>query len=216
MVPNQEMMRQLSGFGQRISDVNKEYRLYRKMCLIPKRFVREGVECDLHVSEQGCLERSMRSFFQDLQYGVRQLRNAPVFALTAILTLALGIGVNAAMFSVVDQVLLRAMPFPRADEVVQMAAQTESGSFAPTSLPDIRDWQARSHSFSKIAYFTEQVPTLGGTDNRKLVPQVLSSANLFEMLEARPMMGRIFVPADGEAGHTMVVVLSAKLWRGVL
>jgi len=155
----------------------------------------------------------MRSFFQDLQYGVRQLRNAPVFALTAIVTLALGIGVNAAMFSVVDQVLLRAMPFPRADEVVQMAAQTESGSFAPTSLPDIRDWQARSHSFSKIAYFTEQVPTLGGTDNPKLVPQVLSSANLFEMLEARPMMGRTFVPADGEAGHTTVVVLSAKLWR---
>jgi predicted permease len=155
----------------------------------------------------------MRSFFQDLQYGIRQLRNAPVFALTAILTLALGIGVNAAMFSVVDQVLLRAMPFPRAGEVVQMAVQTESGSFAPTSLPDIRDWQARSHSFSKIAYFTEQVPTLGGTDNPKLVPQVLSSANLFEMLEARPMMGRTFVPADGEAGHTTVVVLSAKLWR---
>jgi predicted permease len=155
----------------------------------------------------------MRSFFQDLQYGVRQLRNAPVFALTAILTLALGIGVNAAMFSVVDQVLLRAMPFPRADEVVQMAVQTESGSFAPTSMPDIRDWQARSHSFSKIAYFTEQVPTLGGTENPKLVPQVLSSANLFEMLEARPMMGRTFVPADGEAGHTMVVMLSAKLWR---
>jgi predicted permease len=105
------------------------------------------------------------------------------------------------------------MPFPRAGEVVQMAVQTESGSFAPTSLPDIRDWQARSHSFSKIAYFTEQVPTLGGTDNPKLVPQVLSSANLFEMLEARPMMGRTFVPADGEAGHTTVVVLSAKLWR---
>lgn len=114
-----------------------------------------GSECRLYV------ETAMRSFLQDLSYAARQLRNAPVFALTAILTLALGIGVNAAMFSVVDQVLLRVMPFPRADEVVQMAAQTESGSFAPTSLPDIRDWQARSHSFSKIAYFTEQVPTLG-------------------------------------------------------
>ena len=64
----------------------------------------------------------MRSLFQDLRYALRQLRNTPVFALTTILTLALGIGINAAMFSVVDQVLLRAMPFPRASEVVQMAS----------------------------------------------------------------------------------------------
>jgi predicted permease len=155
----------------------------------------------------------MRFLFQDLRYALRQLRNTPVFALTTILTLALGIGINAAMFSVVDQVLLRAMPFPRAKEVVQMAATTESGGFAPTSLPDIRDWKARSHSFQQIAYFTEQVPTLGGTETPKLVPQIVSSSNLFELLESRPMMGRTFVPADGEAGHTAVVVLSAALWR---
>jgi predicted permease len=155
----------------------------------------------------------MRSLFEDLRYGLRQLRNTPVFALTTILTLALGIGINAAMFSVVDQVLLRAMPFPRANEVVQMASRTESGGFAPTSLPDIRDWQARSHSFQQIAYFTEQVPTLGGTENPKLVPQIVSSANLFELLEARPVMGRTFLPADSEAGHTAVVVLSTQIWR---
>ncbi|RZU41414.1 ABC transporter permease [Edaphobacter modestus] len=155
----------------------------------------------------------MRSFLQDLSYAARQLRNAPVFALTAILTLALGIGVNAAMFSVVDQVLLRAMPFPHASEVVQMAVRSESGGFSPTSLPDIRDWKARSHSFQQIAFYTEQVPTLGGTASPKLVAQVVSSANLFDLLGARPMMGRTFVPADNEAGHTNVVVLTASIWR---
>ena len=155
----------------------------------------------------------MYSLFRDVRYALRQLRSAPVFALTTILTLALGIGINAAMFSVVDQVLLRAMPFPRANEVVQMASRTESGGFSPTSLPDIRDWQTRSHSFQQIAYFTEQVPTLGGTETPKLVPQVVSSANLFELLATRPLMGRTFVPADGEAGHTTVVVLSAGIWR---
>src|ERR1700723_1688269 len=134
-------------------------------------------------------ENFMRTLFQDLQYGFRQLRNAPVFALTAILTLALGIGINAAMFSVVDQVLLRSMPFPRADEVVQMAARSESGGFSTTSLPDILDWQARSHSFQQIAYYTEQGPTLGGTSNPRIVPQIVSSTNLFDTLEARPMMG---------------------------
>ena len=155
----------------------------------------------------------MRSLFQDLRYAYRQLRGTPVFALTTILTLALGIGANAAMFSVIDQVLLRAMPFPRADEVVQMAARNESGGFAPTSLPDIRDWRARSHSFSEIAYFTVQVPALGGTDDPKLVPQLVSSANLFGLLEVRPLLGRTFVPADGAAGHTDVVVLSEGIWR---
>lgn len=155
----------------------------------------------------------MRSFLQDIRYAFRQLRAAPLFAVTTVLTLALGIGANAAMFSVIDQVLLRAMPFPRADEVVQMAARNESGGFSPTSLPDIRDWQARSHSFSQMAYFTVQVPALGGTEDPKLVPQVVSSANLFALLEARPLLGRTFVPADASAGHANVVILSEGVWR---
>ena len=157
----------------------------------------------------------MRTLFQDLNYAVRQLRNAPVFALTAILTLALGIGINAAMFSVVDQVLLRAIPFPEANRVVQMAVRTESGGFAATSLPDIRDWEARSHSFEQIAFYTEQVPTLGGTSSPRLVPQIVSSVNLFEILKARPMMGRTFEPGESEPGRASVVILSAGAWRDV-
>jgi predicted permease len=156
---------------------------------------------------------AMPALFQDLHYAFRQLRNAPIFALTAILTLGLGIGINAAMFSVVDQVLLRNMPFPRAQEVVQMGVRSESGGFSPTSLPDIRDWQARSHSFQQLAYYTEQVPTLGGTSDPRLVAQVLSSANLFDLLEARPIMGRTFVAGDSAAGHTNVMILGATIWR---
>ena len=155
----------------------------------------------------------MTTLLQDLHYAFRQLKNAPVFALTAVLTLALGIGINAAMFSVVDQVLLRSMPFPRANEVVQMAVRTESGGFGSTSLPDIRDWQARSHSFRQIAYYTEQVPTLGGVSDPKLVAQIVSSANLFDMLEARPMMGRTFLPGDSQAGRTNVMILGAAVWK---
>ena len=157
----------------------------------------------------------MQTLLQDLHFALRQLRNAPVFALTAILTLALGIGINAAMFSVVDQVLLRSMPFPHAEKVVQMAVRTESGSFTPTSLPDIQDWQARSHSFQQIAYYTGQVPTLGGTSNPRLVPQIVSSSNLFDLLQAKPMMGRTFLSDDGKAGRDNVIVLSAAIWREV-
>lgn len=154
----------------------------------------------------------MSALLQDLRFGLRQLKKAPVFALTAILTLALSIGINAAMFSVVDQVLLRSMPFPQANEVVQMAVRSESGGFASTSFPDVQDWQARSHSFQQIGYYAEQVPTLGGTGEPKLVPQILSSSNLFDLLEAQPMMGRTFLPTDSNAGHTDVLVLSAGTW----
>ena len=144
----------------------------------------------------------MGPFWQEMPYAIRQLGKSPAFAVAAALTLAVGIGVNAAMFSVIDQVLLRAMPFPNADRVVRMAVRSNSGGFAPTSLPDIRDWQARSHSFKAIGYYTEQVPTLGGTDNPKLVPQIVSSTNLFDLLGARPMMGRTFVRQDGRAGQS--------------
>jgi predicted permease len=157
----------------------------------------------------------MRTLLQDLHYAFRQLRNAPVFALTAILTLAFGIGINAAMFSVVDQVLLHSMPFPHADDVVQMAVRTESGGFASTSLLDIQDWQARSHSFQQIAYFTEQIHTLGGTSSPRLIPQIVSSSNLFDLLQARPIMGRTFLPEDSKPGHTNVAVLGAATWREV-
>jgi predicted permease len=158
---------------------------------------------------------TIRTIIQDLHFALRQLRNAPAFALTAILTLALGIGINAAMFSVVDQVLLRSMPFPRANEVVQMGVRTESGGFSTTSLPDIQDWQARSHSFQQIAYYAEQVPTLGGTSNPRIVPQIVSSPNLFETLRARSMMGRTFLPSDSTPGRTNVVILSASTWNDI-
>jgi len=157
----------------------------------------------------------MRTLFQDPNYAVRQLRNAPIFALTAILTLALGIGINAAMFSVVDQVLLRAMPFAEANRVVQMAVHTESGGFAATSLPDIRDWEARSHSFEQIAFYTGQAPMLGGTSSPQLVSQIVSSVNLFDLLKARPMIGRTFEPGENEPGRAAVVILSAGTWHDI-
>jgi len=157
----------------------------------------------------------MSTLTQDLRFAFRQLNNAPVFALTAVLTLALGIGINAAMFSVVDQVLLRAMPFPRANEVVQMGVRSASGGFSATSFPDIQDWQARSHSFQQIAYYTIQVPTLGGTSNPRIMPQIVSSTNLFDMLEVRPMMGRAFLPTDSAPGQTNVVILSAGTWGDI-
>ena len=150
---------------------------------------------------------------RDVSYAIRQLRNAPLFTFTAVLTLALGIGANAAMFSVINQVLLHPMPFPEADRVTQMAVRSASGGFAPTSLPDVEDWRTRAHSFASIAYYAEQFPTLGGVANPKLVLQTVASSNLFDVLKVKPKLGRSFMPDDQLAGHENVVVLGAAVWQ---
>jgi hypothetical protein len=88
----------------------------------------------------------MNGISQDLRYAFRQLRKNPGFAAVTVLTLALGIGVNAAMFAVIDAVLLRPLPFLKPDQIVQMTeSRPESAAASASALPDIRDWRAQSH-----------------------------------------------------------------------
>jgi len=156
----------------------------------------------------------MQALGRDIRYAFRQLVKTPAFTVAALLTLALGIGVNAAMFSVIDQVLLRPVPYPNPDRLVQLGFKTRYGQgFGESSLPDVLDWRARSHTFESIAYFSEQLPTLGGTKNPQLTVQVLSSANLLDVLGLHAAMGRTFVPEDEQAGHTNVLVLNWAIWK---
>lgn len=158
----------------------------------------------------------MNSLPQDLRYALRQLRKSPLFALTAIVTLGLGIGVNAAMFSVIEQVLLRPMPYRDASQLVMIAPHPlNGGGFDPASLPDVRDWKARSHVFSDMAWWTIQVPTLGDRNNPELVAQISSSANLLAVLGAQPALGRGFLPEDARQSRAQVVILGDSTWRKV-
>jgi predicted permease len=150
----------------------------------------------------------------DVRYALRQLAKTPGFTLTAILTLALGIGVNAAMFSVIDQVLLRSLPYRNASRLVSFGGQSQSGNnFSSMSLPDARDFATRSHSLQGVIYYSYKFATLSGTDEPKLTPQVISSANLFDLLGVRPMLGRTFVQDDAKPGNTNVLVLSYGVWK---
>ena len=158
----------------------------------------------------------MSSLPQDLRYALRQLRKSPAFAVTAIITLGLGIGVNAAMFSVIEQVLLRPMPYRSASQLVMIAPHPlNGGGFDPASLPDVRDWKSRTHVFSDMAWWTIQVPTLGGRDNPELVAQISSSANLFDVLGAQPAIGRGFLPEDAKQSRAQVVILGDSVWHKV-
>jgi predicted permease len=159
----------------------------------------------------------MNSLPQDLRYALRQLRKSPVFTLTAIVTLGLGIGVNAAMFSVIEQVLLRPLPYRNASQLVIIAPHALSGTsgFDPASLPDVRDWKSRTHVFSDLAYWTIQVPTLGSRDNPELVAQISSSPNLLDVLGTQPALGRGFRPDDANQSRAQVVILGDSVWHKV-
>lgn len=158
----------------------------------------------------------MGSWGQDLRYALRQLRKSPAFALTAMVTLGLGIGVNAAMFSVIEQVLLRPLPIHDASRVVEVGRHPQGGGgFDPSSLPDIRDWKTRGHVFADVAWWTIQVPTLGGREGAQLVLQISASPNLLKVLGVEPRIGRGFLPGDDQGKNGRVVILSDAVWRKV-
>jgi predicted permease len=160
------------------------------------------------------LELAMNGIFQDLRYAFRQLRKNPGFTAVAVLTLALGIGVNAAMFSVIDAVLLRPFPFPKPSQVVQMSeARPDDVAASSSSLPDIRDWRALAHSFQDIAWYNTGIRSVDIPGFSDFIPVIYSSPNLLTTLQVDPQLGRSFTPSEDQAGHGDVVLLNTVAWE---
>lgn len=152
---------------------------------------------------------------KDLRYAWRQLRRSPGFACAAILTLALGIGATTTMFSVVDQVLLRPLPYAHPSQLVHIAeasydkdAATSDGGI---SLPDAEDWQTRSHTLESVGYYTFNMPIVGGIPEPRSEAQMITSTNFFNMLGVQPAMGRGFASQENSGAH--VVILGAETWH---
>lgn len=158
----------------------------------------------------------MQRLLHDLRFAIRQLRKSPGFAITTILTLALGIGATTSIFSLVNAVLLRPLPFPQQDRLVSLANLDvpAQGAAVPEHLsyPDFLDWRAQQHSFSALASHRDNGATLSGQgDAQQLTSQVVS-ADFFRVLGAHPMLGRDFSKED-EKPDTHVVMLSHPLWQ---
>jgi putative ABC transport system permease protein len=150
----------------------------------------------------------MKRFLQDLRYVLRQLRRSPGFAAVAILTLALGIGANTAIFSVLDSILLQPLPFPHADRLAQIDPQTDYLSF-PKGW--IREYHRRAATFASVSDYTlntENNVTGGGASDRAFGSTV--STNLFDTLSVRPSWGRFFSAPEGKAGQDRA---SLEPWR---
>lgn len=156
----------------------------------------------------------MGTLGQDVRYALRQLRKSPAFALTAIITLGLGIGVNAAMFSVIEQVVFRPLPYPNASRLVAIELRhANSDQTSSFSLPDLQDYRARSHSIQDMAYYTVQLPTLGGNGNPQVIPQMVINADLFNVLGIHPVLGRAFNADDNKGGNHQILILSDSVWH---
>jgi putative ABC transport system permease protein len=155
----------------------------------------------------------MQNFLYDLRYGIRQLRNTPGMALLAILTLALGVGANTAIFTVIDSVLLRPLPYAHSDRMVFIGPGGDKPSFGSTSWLNFRDVQAQSKLLEDTAGYAEDVSVLEARDSSVSVVAPRVTTNLFALLGQRPLLGRTFNNAEGLAGGPPVVLLSEGLWR---
>jgi hypothetical protein len=163
--------------------------------------------------------RIFASIFADFSHSLRQLRRAPGFAITVIATLATGIGASSAMFTVVDRVLLRPLPYHAAAQLVEIREASKKGpSMFGAPFLDIEQWRERSHSLQAIAFHTYDKPTsfLEGNSGPVQVNTPRVSTNLFATLGVEPAMGRDFNDSTEESGRkrdTKTAVLSDAVWR---
>jgi predicted permease len=160
----------------------------------------------------------VRTLLQDLRYGSRMLWKSPGFTLVTVLALALGIGANTAIFSVVNTVLLRPLPFERPEQLVLLWETHPFGKqlgydYLPGSTANFTDWRSRTDLFEGMAALDSRNVVLTGRDEPQRLTGVRASANLFSLLRVKPMSGRVLVPEDERAGANRVVVISHGLWQ---
>ena len=149
----------------------------------------------------------------NLSFALRQLAKRPVLAATILLIMAVGTGVNAAIFSVVYAVLLKPLPYAQPDRLVFITATSGTGEKIPISYPDFRDWRAQQHSFEAIAAYNVQDFNLVINGETQHFAGAFITANYFQTLGLVPKIGRTFLEDEDKSGSARVVILSERLWR---
>ena len=157
-------------------------------------------------------ENAVRTFSFDLRFAARQLRNHPGFTIVGILTLALGIGASTAIFSAVDRILFKPLPYPHPDRI-QMIWSTFQGSRSEMAFGTYRELAERTHSFDAMAIFEQWQPAITGAAQPERLEGQSVSAGYFRTLGVSPALGRDFLTSEDAFNGPRVVILSDKLWR---
>ncbi len=158
--------------------------------------------------------RAMGEMMQDVRYAVRQMRKSPGFAAIAVVTLALGVGAATAVFSVIDAVMLRPLPFDHPEKIVLTETRAPSGYTQPFSYPSYKDFKHRFQSFTAFAGFITTNVNMEGPGGPVSLRVVRATDNFFDVFGVKPLMGRAFVDGEDEPGKDNVVVLGYEVWKG--
>jgi len=156
---------------------------------------------------------SMDNFIKDLRFGIRGLLKQPGFTALVVGTLALGIGASTAIFSVVNSVLLKRLPYPEAERIVAIQELNSQGKRIQVTSPNFIDWRQQSTVFENLAAIKSDITNLALADQAERLNLAVTSANFFNVFGVEAKLGRLFIPADEEAGHASVAVLSHALWQ---
>ena len=153
---------------------------------------------------------------QDLRFGARVLLKNPGFTLVAVITLALGIGANTAIFSVVNTVLLRPLPYREPERLAQIWESKRDGGNNVISPDNFLDWQEQAKSFEGLSIYDVWLPAISMTGTTEQIVGISASSNFFSLLGVTPQLGRIFAPDEEKAGQDRVVVISHSFWQNRL
>jgi putative ABC transport system permease protein len=172
-----------------------------------------GVEQAKELSRDARGGRWLADFWQDLRYGARMLAKQPGFTSVAVVTLALGVGANTAIFSIVNTVLLRPLPYRQAERIVAIQELDEQGKRVQVTPANFLDWRAQQTAFAHLAAILTRKANLALAGQAERINLAVVSADFFEVFGLTAERGRLFVAADEQAGHAPVVVISHGLWQ---
>ncbi|MGH9795852.1 MAG: ABC transporter permease [Candidatus Acidiferrales bacterium] len=202
--------------GMQALEIAAQFVLYRTRRRLARRQSDAGAaiaQAGKPVPRKG--DSFMQGFLQDLHYGLRMIRKNPGFALLAVLTLALGIGANTAIFTVVNAVLLRPLPYSDPDRLVYIQENNlkkgwDSFSVAP---PNFVDWRAQSRSFEKMAAIDSVSFNYTGGKSPERLRGLLATEDFFPLMDVQPQLGRWFTPEEHQPGKNKVVLLTQRGWQ---
>jgi predicted permease len=158
-------------------------------------------------------DQRMGTFFYDIRFGLRTLAKSPGFTAIAVLTLALGIGANTALFSVVGGVLLNPLPFPQADQIVVIGENKANFVNGSVSYPNFRDWQKENKTFSSMAVYRARTFTFTGVGDAEQVRGQFISPDFFSELGVNPVIGRTFAAGEDEIGRAPIALIGEEFWK---
>ena len=210
-----ELDEELTGFLEMATEEKIKCGMGREDALREVRWEMGSLEVTKEVVGTAGWESFVETWWQDLRFAARMLRKNPGFTTVAVFTLALGIDANTAIFSVVDAVLLRPLPYKDSDRLVQLIEhdQKRGVDLDWVSFPNFRDWAERSKSFEQMAAYKFHVLNLTNVSQAQVLFGLKVSANLLPALGTHPILGRNFLPDEDRPGRDHEIILSYATWR---